>query len=163
MPTVKVVNPRRSRKRRASRKRNRSRSRGRSFTSRVRSAIAPLLKGGNVSRKKRKRNRSHRRRNRTHRVRHRNPFLMMGRPKRRRSSRRARRANRHHHRSHRNPNVLGMSMSELLAMVGGGVGNGIITRSGPQMLLGANNTGIMGYGANAAFAVAGAWVIKAMF
>lgn len=56
-----------------------------------------------------------------------------------------------------------MSMSELLAMTAGGVGNGIITRSVPQLILGSNNVGIMGYGANAAAAVAGAWVIKAMF
>lgn len=54
-------------------------------------------------------------------------------------------------------------MSELLAMTGGGVANGIITRSIPQLVLGANNTGVVGYGANAASAVAGAWAIKALF
>ena len=56
-----------------------------------------------------------------------------------------------------------MSMSELLAMTGGGVANGIITRSVPQLVLGAGNTGVVGYGANAAAAVAGAWLIKSMF
>jgi hypothetical protein len=161
MPTVSVVNPRRAHKRRSSRNRKRSRSRGRSFSSRVRSAIAPLLKGGNVSRKRRKRNRSSRRR-RT-RVRHRNPVFAMARPRRRSRRSHARRANRHHRRSHRNPSILGLNMSELLAMTAGGVGNGIITRSVPQLLLGTSNTGVMGYGANAAAAFAGAWIIKAMF
>lgn len=48
-------------------------------------------------------------------------------------------------------------------MVTGGVANGILTRSGPQLVLGANNTGAIGYGANLITALGGAWVMKAMF
>lgn len=67
----------------------------------------------------------------------------------------------HHHKHrfgyHRNP-ILGMSGGDLLTETVGAVVNGVATRIIPQMLLGANNTGIVGYAANAATGLAGAWL-----
>jgi hypothetical protein len=67
----------------------------------------------------------------------------------------------HHHKKkyghHRNP-ILGMSGGDLLSETAGAVVNGIATRMVPQMLLGANNTGIVGYAANAATGLVGAWL-----
>jgi hypothetical protein len=81
--------------------------------------------------------------------------------RRRRSHyRHARRHNRHYR---RNPEFLGLNMKTLMEMTVGGVANGILTRSGPQLVLGANNTGVMGYGANLVAALGGAWLMKAMF
>jgi hypothetical protein len=61
-----------------------------------------------------------------------------------------------HHR-HRNP-ILGMSGGELIVETGAAVVNGVATRVIPQMILGTNNTGIVGYAANAAAGLAGAWL-----
>src|SRR5271170_402320 len=58
---------------------------------------------------------------------------------------------------HRNP-ILGMSGGDLLVETAGAVINGVATRLIPQALLGANNTGIVGYAANAATGLAGAWL-----
>lgn len=58
-----------------------------------------------------------------------------------------------HSRKRRNPS----SMSGVLPLVGGVVVGGLATRMIPQAILGASNTGIMGYGANAAVAIIGGW------
>jgi hypothetical protein len=68
-----------------------------------------------------------------------------------------RRHHRHHYGRHRNP-ILGMSSGDLIVETAAAVANGVATRVIPQMILGANNTGIMGYGANAVAALAGAWL-----
>jgi hypothetical protein len=63
----------------------------------------------------------------------------------------------HSYRRHRNP-ILGMSGGDLLVETVAAVGNGVATRVIPQMLLGTNNVGILGYGANAATGLVGAWL-----
>jgi hypothetical protein len=64
-----------------------------------------------------------------------------------------------HHRygRHRNP-ILGMSSGDLIVETGAAVVNGVATRIVPQMILGPGNTGLIGYAANAATALAGAWL-----
>jgi len=108
-----------------------------------------------MAKRRRRRNRSRRR---NYRHRRRNPVFAFQRPRRRRSHRR--RSNRHHYRRHRNPSILGLSLGEVFTMTAAGVVNGIATRSIPQMVLGANNQGIVGYGANAGTAFIGALVAK---
>ena len=66
-------------------------------------------------------------------------------------------ARHHHHRHHhrRNPSM----GRKVLPMIGGAAVGGFLTRSLPQTFLGASNTGIMGYGANALVAIAGGWLV----
>jgi len=61
------------------------------------------------------------------------------------------------HRRRRNP-ILGMSGGDLIVETAAAVINGVATRVVPQMVLGSNNTGIVGYGANAVTGLAGAWL-----
>lgn len=107
--------------------------------------------------RKRRRNRVHRRRNRTHRIRRSNPVAYLARP-RRRQRHSNRRINRRHYR--RNPDVLGMSLGKIAKMTAAGVVSGIATRSVPQLILGANNAGVVGYAANAATAFVSGLVAK---
>lgn len=65
--------------------------------------------------------------------------------------------NRHRYGRHHNP-ILGVSAGELIVETAAAVANGVATRVIPQMVLGAQNTGIMGYAANAATGLAGAWL-----
>jgi hypothetical protein len=58
-----------------------------------------------------------------------------------------------HRKARRNP----ANMKEVVPLVAGVIGGGLATRILPQTLLGGSNTGIMGYAANAAVAVVGAW------
>lgn len=58
-------------------------------------------------------------------------------------------------RRRRNPS----SMSGVLPLVGGVVVGGLATRMIPQALLGASNSGVMGYGANAVTALVGGWAV----
>jgi hypothetical protein len=68
---------------------------------------------------------------------------------------------RHHRRRRRNPDAFGgMSSKDLLFQGGGAAANFLIARSGPAMLLPQYNTGLPGYGLNAAFGAAGAWAIS---
>lgn len=48
-------------------------------------------------------------------------------------------------------------------MTGGAISGGVATRAVPQMLLGANNAGLMGYLANAAVAGIGGWLTGKFF
>jgi hypothetical protein len=65
-----------------------------------------------------------------------------------------------HRRRRRNPDgFAGMSTTELLWGGAGVVGNFLIARSGPAMLLPQYNVGAVGYGLNALFGAAGAWGI----
>lgn len=109
---------------------------------------------------KRRHNRRHRpAHNRVHRIRRSNPAVYFARPRRRRHAHRHNyRINRHHYR--RNPAILGMSVGEVAVMTTAGVLNGIATRSLPQMVLGSNNSGAVGYLANAGTAFVGALVAK---
>jgi hypothetical protein len=103
-----------------------------------------------------RRHHSNRRRHSYNPRRRRNAILM--RSHHRRHNRRYNRMRMNYRR--RNPNgVAGMSMTDLLWMVGGGGVNFLIARSGPQMLLPQFNTGIVGYGLDAAFGAVGAWGI----
>jgi hypothetical protein len=63
----------------------------------------------------------------------------------------------HHHRRHHSRRNPGKTADIAMAIGGGAVG-AFATRAIPQALLGASNTGIMGYGANALVAVAGGWL-----
>jgi len=107
--------------------------------------------------RRRRRNRVHRRRNRSHRIRRRNPVAYLARPRRRR--RYARRSNRRRG-YRRNPDVLGMSLGKVAKMTAAGVISGIATRSVPQLILGSNNAGVVGYAANAATAFVSGLVAK---
>lgn len=67
---------------------------------------------------------------------------------------------RHHHRrsnSRRNP--LPIPMHDAPAMVVGAVGGGILSSYAPNYLLGSSDTGVIGYAANAAVAIGGAWAL----
>lgn len=81
-------------------------------------------------------------RKRRHHKRHHNPHVS-------RSSRRGRRR--------RNP-LLSMPSGELLKVGLWAIGGGVVTRVVPQKFLGASNTGVMGYAANAATGVAASWL-----
>jgi hypothetical protein len=61
----------------------------------------------------------------------------------------------HHHRRRRNPG----QVAQVLTMIGGGALGAFFTRSLPQTFLGAGNTGLMGYGANAIVAGGGGWLL----
>lgn len=64
-----------------------------------------------------------------------------------------RKSNRRRH----NPDWLG-TPKEILVSGVAGLANAVLTRQIPQMVLGANNTGIQGYGANALIALIGAYL-----
>lgn len=67
-----------------------------------------------------------------------------------------------HHRRRRNPGALGSPMEWVMGgagVVAGGVGSRII----PQLILGASNTGAMGYAANAVTALALGWGAHMIF
>jgi len=68
-----------------------------------------------------------------------------------------------HHRygRHRNP-ILGVSTGDLITETAAAVASGIATRVVPQMFLGANNSGLVGYAANAATALAASWAAGKM-
>src|ERR1035437_9012279 len=67
-----------------------------------------------------------------------------------------------HHRRRTNPAGLGRPMDWVQG--GAGVIAGVVvTRAIPQILMGASNTGIMGYGANAVAAVAAGWLTHMLF
>jgi hypothetical protein len=95
----------------------------------------------------------------------------MKRKKRRASARRSNAGTRHyrrrtkavrHHRRRRNPGALGSPMDWITGgagVVAGGLGSRVI----PQMILGASNTGAMGYLANAVTALALGWGAHALF
>ncbi|HLJ17975.1 MAG TPA: hypothetical protein VKV15_25990 [Bryobacteraceae bacterium] len=79
--------------------------------------------------------------------------------RRHRSSRRHRNPGFFGFRRHRRRNpILGMSGGDLLVETAAAVVNGVATRVVPQMILGSNNTGVVGYGANAITGLAGAWL-----
>lgn len=59
-----------------------------------------------------------------------------------------------HRKTRRNP-----SMSGILPVVGGVVVGGLASRMLPQTFLGASNTGVMGYAANAGVALVGGWAV----
>lgn len=69
----------------------------------------------------------------------------------------AHKKHKHRYGRHRNP-ILGMSGGDLIVETAAAVVNGVATRVVPQMILGANNTGIVGYAANAATGLVGAWL-----
>ena len=93
------------------------------------------------------RHRSRRRRNRksSHR-RRRNPFFKFHK--------------RHSHRRRRNPSLGGFDLKSVLKLGAGAAAGGYATRKLTQIVLGASNTGVMGYGANAAMALALGWAAK---
>jgi TM2 domain-containing membrane protein YozV len=149
MPTVRLVNPKRSRVRRANAKRLRWARNGR-FQKRKRGRN-PAAGGGELllmnpkRRRVRHRNRAHHRKYR--RRRRQNPMsYAVARPVRRR---RRSYANPVHHRRRRHHNPLGMSGRDIVATSAWAIAGGVATRAIPQMFLKDGNTGIMGYGANA--------------
>jgi hypothetical protein len=75
----------------------------------------------------------------------------------------AKKHRRHHHRygRHRNP-ILGVSTGDLITETAAAVASGVATRVVPQMFLGANNSGLIGYAANAATALAASWAAGRM-
>lgn len=156
MPTVRLVNPKRSRVRRAKRLRRDGSGR---FLRRKRGRN-PAAGGGELllmnPKRRRVRHRSHNPRRRHYRRRrNRNPVgYAVARPVRRR--RRSYAMNpRHHHRRRRNP--LGLSGQQIAATSLWAIAGGVATRALPQIFLKDGNTGIMGYGANALTAGILAW------
>lgn len=102
---------------------------------------------------RRRRRRSNRRRNYARRRRH--NFSLF---RRRRRSRRNPFLRTRHRRRRHNP-ILGMSVKKIAVMTGGGVANAWIAAKVPAMLLGENNSGIMGLAGTGAAALAGAWLL----
>ena len=161
MPTVKLVNPKRSRVRRAGAKRLRRDGHGR-FLKRKRGRN-PAAGGGelllmNPKRRRVRKNRSRNRAPRRYRRRRQNPVsYAVARPVRRRHRSYANphmhvvRRRRHHH------NPFGISGREIVSMSLWAIAGGVATRAVPQLLLKDGNTGIMGYGANALTAAGLAW------
>jgi hypothetical protein len=93
------------------------------------------------------RHRSHRRRRNRHHSKRRNPFLKFGRKK-------------HYRRHRRNPSLGGFDLKSVLKLGAGAAVGGYATRKLTQTVLGASNTGAMGYVANAGMALALAWAAK---
>ena len=159
MPTVRLVNPKRSRVRRANAKRRRRDGHGR-FVKRKRGRN-PAAGGGELllmnPKRRRVRHRSHHRnpRRRHYRRRRNNPVsYAVARPVRRR--RRSYAMNPRHHRRRRH-NPLGLSGQQIMATSLWAIAGGVATRALPQIFLKEGNTGIMGYGANALTAGILAW------
>lgn len=156
MPTVRLVNPKRSRVRRAGGKRLRRDGHGR-FLKRKRGRN-PAAGGGELllmnPKRKRVRHRSHHRNPKRHyrRRRHNPVSYAVARPVRRRR--------RHSYamnprRRRRNP--LGLTGQQIMATSLWAIAGGVATRALPQIFLKEGNTGIMGYGANALTAGILAW------
>src|SRR5579872_866806 len=93
------------------------------------------------------RHRSRRRKNRHHSRRRKNPFLKFGRKK-------------HYRRHRRNPSFGGFDLKSVLKLGAGAAVGGYATRKLTQTVLGASNTGAMGYAANAGMALVLAWAAK---
>lgn len=153
MPTVRVVNPKRSRVRRANAKRvRRKRDSSGRFLKRKRGRN-PAAGGGelllmNPKRRRVRRNRAHHGRRRNYRRRRKNPVsYAMARPVRRRRRSYANKMHVVRRRRHRNP--FGISGREVVGTALWAIAGGVATRAIPQLLLKDGNTGIMGYGANA--------------
>lgn len=163
MPTVRLVNPRRSRVRRVSGKRIPGRNAKGRFVRRKRGRN-PVAGGGELllmnPKRRRVRNRSrassHKRRYRRRRS---NPVsYAAARPVRRR-----RRSNASAvvvHRRGRRSNPLSLGGRELIPTALWAIAGGVATRAIPQLLLKDSNTGIFGYGANALTAVALSWAAE---
>jgi hypothetical protein len=149
MPTARLVNPKRSRVRRAGAKRLRRDGSGR-FLKRKRGRN-PAAGGGELllmnPKRRRVRNRSRSSSPRRYKRRRRNPTsYAVARPVRRR-----RRSNPRMHvvRRRRRHNPLGFTSREVVGLSLWAIAGGVATRAIPQLLLKDSNTGIMGYGANA--------------
>ncbi len=162
MPTVRLVNPRRSRVRRASRKRIPGRNAKGRFVRRKRGRN-PAAGGGELllmnPKRRRVRNRSRASSpKRRYRRRRSNPVsYAAARPVRRRRRHNAR-ALVVHRRRRRNP--LSLGGRELIPTALWAIAGGVATRAIPQLLLKDSNTGIFGYGANALTAVALSWAAE---
>ena len=132
MPTVRLVNPRRNRTRKARRRR----------AARNPAEIVlmgnPIRRRTYVAKKRRKRN-VRRRHGRKH-----NPLLAKATRHHRR-----RRSNVRHTRRRRNPLALALPVRELMPTALYAIGGGVAARAIPQLVLKDKNTGIFGYGANA--------------
>jgi hypothetical protein len=101
--------------------------------------VSEVLIMANPRRKRSRRNRSHARKSR------RNPFF-------------GKRARHFRRRSHRNPAIGGFSTTELLKLALG-AGAGVIgSKYAAQVALGANNTGVVGYAAQAVATLALGWL-----
>lgn len=157
MPTVRLVNPKRSRVRRAGGKRLRRDGHGR-FLKRKRGRN-PAAGGGELllmnPKRRRVRHRSHHRNPKRHyrRRRHNPVSYAVARPVRRRR--------RHSYamnpRRRRRHNPLGLTGQQIMATSLWAIAGGVATRALPQIFLKEGNTGIMGYGANALTAGILAW------
>lgn len=128
MPKIRLFNPRRrNARRRANKKKHVRRKRN--------------LGGGTLTfmSNRKYRNRNSKKKNR--RRRNRNPFGLLA------------RKHKHHGVRRRRHNPFGLTWSGIGIQTVAAIGSGILTRSLPQALLGAKNTGVMGYAANAGTAV----------
>jgi hypothetical protein len=165
VPTVRLVNPRRSRVRRVSRKRMPGRNAKGRFVRRKRAVRNPAAGGGELllmnPKRRRTRNRSRGSHpKRRYRRRRQNPVsYAAARPMRRhRRHRNARMFVVRHHR--RRNQGLAVAARELVPTALWAIAGGVATRAIPQLLLKDSNTGIMGYGANALTAVALSWAAE---
>lgn len=160
MPTVRLVNPKRSRVRRAGGKRLRRDGHGR-FLKRKRGRN-PAAGGGELllmnPKRRRVRHRSYHRNPKKHHYRRRrhNPVsYAVAHPVRRRRRSYAMNPKYHHRRRRHNP--LGLTGQQIMATSLWAIAGGVATRALPQIFLKESNTGIMGYGANALTAGILAW------
>src|SRR5580704_10922072 len=162
MPKVRLVNPKRSRRRRSIRKaRKRAMPAGlKAYWAKKRAANASRHSagGGHMAKKRR----HHRRRARSHRrrtIRHRsNPVMLFGAPRKRHRRHHRRRANR---RRRSNPSLRELTSGSMISMVGG-AGIGFFgARMIPQNLpfLSTYNSGITGYLLNAGSGLAISWLL----
>lgn len=156
MPKVRLVNPKRSRRRRSIRKaRKRAMPAGlRAYWAKKRAGNASRHSAGGGQHMARKR--KHHRRRRTVRrrrtIRHRsNPVMLFGAPRKRRSSRRHHRRVSNHRRRRSNPSLRELTSGSMVSMVGGGAIGFFGSRMLPQNLpfLSTYNSGITGYLLNA--------------
>lgn len=160
MPTVRLLNPRRS----AARQRMRRKG-GRRNPAGVGGEL--LLMNPRKKRGRRRARRSYRRRRSNPRVRY-VYVRRRGRRRRNEPDPEPRRRRRRYFRRRRNPvaffgrryrrrNPLALPGRELIPITLWAIGGGVATRALPQLVLKDKNTGIMGYGANALVALAGSW------
>lgn len=159
MPTARLVNPRRSRARRANAKRHRRDSRGRFLRRKRRNPAAgggELLIMGNPRRRRKHNRRAASHHGRRRRRRHNPVSYAVARPVRRRRRHHAMSYNPRRRRRH---NPFGISGKDAISVALWGIAGGITARAVPQLLLKDGNTGIMGYGANALTTGIFAWAM----
>lgn len=167
MPTVRLVNSSRTRRRRASRNAKRKRRQPAAlarYWSKVRGALrSKNAGGGHMAKKRHRRRRAHRarRRNRAVVVRRSNPIMMFASP-RRKHHRRSHRRNARRRGRRRNPSLASFASGGMLQTIGGAAVGFFGSNALPSLIpqLAQYNTGVTGYVLQGVTGLALSWGLK---